>query len=162
MKGRRVMGLWGVVFIAAVLLVGCGESAKPDTQAMHQAYERGEQVGRRTTETEIARQVGIAHDRGYRNGLRQGRLQGREATWKEAELVFEELEEGSSEKEVGSSPEYESPEYSPYEEESEYESGPPTTENFGEGNGYVVECMDGTLSDSGGIQGACSHHGGVR
>ncbi len=35
------------------------------------------------------------------------------------------------------------------------------TENYGNGNGYTVVCADGTVSDSGGIQGACSHHGGV-
>jgi hypothetical protein len=29
-------------------------------------------------------------------------------------------------------------------------------------NGYVVTCMDGWISHSGGRQGACSHHGGVR
>jgi hypothetical protein len=29
------------------------------------------------------------------------------------------------------------------------------------GNGYPVVCNDGTVSTSGGIQGACSHHGGV-
>ncbi|MEA2167082.1 MAG: hypothetical protein QOF76_382 [Solirubrobacteraceae bacterium] len=29
------------------------------------------------------------------------------------------------------------------------------------GNGYPVVCADGSVSTSGGIQGACSHHGGV-
>jgi hypothetical protein len=29
------------------------------------------------------------------------------------------------------------------------------------GNGYTVVCADGEISHSGGIQGACSHHGGV-
>ncbi len=38
----------------------------------------------------------------------------------------------------------------------------PTTENFGHGNGSVGLCADGTLSDSIGQSGACSHHGGVR
>jgi hypothetical protein len=33
--------------------------------------------------------------------------------------------------------------------------------NYPNGNGYTVQCADGTYSDSGGIQGACSHHGGV-
>ena len=28
------------------------------------------------------------------------------------------------------------------------------------GSGYQVTCADGTISNSGGIQGACSHHGG--
>lgn len=35
------------------------------------------------------------------------------------------------------------------------------TQDYGSGNGYTVVCADGTVSDSGGIQGACSHHGGV-
>jgi hypothetical protein len=33
--------------------------------------------------------------------------------------------------------------------------------NYDNGNGYRVPCADGTYSHSGGIQGACSHHGGV-
>jgi hypothetical protein len=32
--------------------------------------------------------------------------------------------------------------------------------NFDNGNGYPVQCADGEWSDSGGIQGACSGHGG--
>lgn len=38
---------------------------------------------------------------------------------------------------------------------------PPTTEDFGNGSGSVGTCADGTLSDSIGRPGACSHHGGV-
>jgi hypothetical protein len=34
-------------------------------------------------------------------------------------------------------------------------------DNFDEGDGYPVQCADGQWSQSGGIQGACSHHGGV-
>jgi hypothetical protein len=34
--------------------------------------------------------------------------------------------------------------------------------NYDEGNGYRVQCADGMYSKSGGIQGACSGHGGVR
>lgn len=34
--------------------------------------------------------------------------------------------------------------------------------SFWSGNGYVVQCLDGEVSRSGGIQGACSYHGGVR
>lgn len=37
----------------------------------------------------------------------------------------------------------------------------PTTENFGSGRGSIGLCADGTLSDSIGRPGACSHHGGV-
>jgi hypothetical protein len=33
--------------------------------------------------------------------------------------------------------------------------------NYDNGNGSTVQCADGTYSQSGGIQGACSHHGGV-
>lgn len=33
---------------------------------------------------------------------------------------------------------------------------------FDQGNGYLVVCADGQISRSGGIQGACSSHGGVR
>jgi hypothetical protein len=33
--------------------------------------------------------------------------------------------------------------------------------SFYDGNGYMVECRDASYSMSGGIQGACSHHGGV-
>jgi hypothetical protein len=32
--------------------------------------------------------------------------------------------------------------------------------SFWNGNGYVIECQDGTYSLSGGIRGSCSHHGG--
>lgn len=34
--------------------------------------------------------------------------------------------------------------------------------NYDDGNGYTVQCADGSYSQSGGIQGACSGHGGVR
>lgn len=33
--------------------------------------------------------------------------------------------------------------------------------NYSNGNGSTVQCSDGSYSHSGGIQGACSHHGGV-
>lgn len=32
--------------------------------------------------------------------------------------------------------------------------------NFDDGQGSIVQCADGSYSHSGGIQGACSHHGG--
>jgi hypothetical protein len=34
--------------------------------------------------------------------------------------------------------------------------------NFDSGAGYIVQCADRTWSHSGGIQGACSYHGGER
>jgi hypothetical protein len=46
-------------------------------------------------------------------------------------------------------------------EDSGSSSSAPTTEDFGSGSGSVGVCADGTLSDSVGRQGACSHHGGV-
>lgn len=33
--------------------------------------------------------------------------------------------------------------------------------NYDNGNGTTVQCSDGSYSHSGGIRGACSHHGGV-
>jgi hypothetical protein len=39
--------------------------------------------------------------------------------------------------------------------------GGTTIPNYPNGHGYTVQCADGTYSQSGGIQGACSHHGGV-
>jgi hypothetical protein len=39
--------------------------------------------------------------------------------------------------------------------------GAPTTDDFGTGTGSIGLCNDGTLSDSIGRPGACSHHGGV-
>jgi len=36
------------------------------------------------------------------------------------------------------------------------------TNSPNQGNGYEVTCVDGSISYSGGIQGACSHHGGER
>jgi len=33
-------------------------------------------------------------------------------------------------------------------------------DNFPNGHGYVEECQDGMYSQSGGIRGSCSHHGG--
>jgi hypothetical protein len=38
----------------------------------------------------------------------------------------------------------------------------PCIDNFNQGRGYMVVCNDGMVSMSGGIQGACSSHTGVR
>lgn len=61
----------------------------------------------------------------------------------------------------------------PPEEEAEEETEPEASEggfcsthecipNYPNGRGYPVECSDGEWSKSGGIQGACSGHGGER
>ena len=34
--------------------------------------------------------------------------------------------------------------------------------NFDNGHGYILQCADGMWSHSGGLQGACSNHGGER
>jgi hypothetical protein len=50
------------------------------------------------------------------------------------------------------------------EDQPSDENGPtPANEipNYDNGNGYPVQCADGMWSQSGGIQGACSGHGGV-
>jgi hypothetical protein len=44
---------------------------------------------------------------------------------------------------------------------TDYAPDAPTTDDFGSGSGSVGQCADGTLSDSIGRPGACSHHGGV-
>jgi hypothetical protein len=50
---------------------------------------------------------------------------------------------------------------SPEDSSTGYAPDVPTTEDFGSGSGSVGFCRDGTLSDSIGRPGACSHHGGV-
>ena len=54
------------------------------------------------------------------------------------------------------------PEYTP-SDDYDYDYTPPGENilNYDNGRGYRVQCADGTYSQSGGIQGACSHHGGV-
>ena len=58
-----------------------------------------------------------------------------------------------------------SPDYS-YSDAPSYPSTPsypPASDripNYENGNGYPVQCADGKWSQSGGIQGSCSHHGG--
>lgn len=66
---------------------------------------------------------------------------------------------------------YDYPDGEDYGDYSDYDSysdgdygGTPPGENipnYDNGRGYRVQCNDGTYSQSGGIQGACSHHGGV-
>jgi hypothetical protein len=60
-----------------------------------------------------------------------------------------------------STPSYAAPEATPSVPDTS--STPPgeNIPNYDNGNGYRVQCADGTYSHSGGIQGACSHHGGV-
>lgn len=48
-----------------------------------------------------------------------------------------------------------------YDDDYSGYGGGGTTQDFGSGLGRVGLCRDGTLSDSIGRQGACSHHGGV-
>jgi hypothetical protein len=59
-----------------------------------------------------------------------------------------------------SDPSIDYPPATPSDPSTDY-PGAPTTEDFGSGSGSVGTCADGTLSDSIGRPGACSHHGGV-
>ena len=43
---------------------------------------------------------------------------------------------------------------------SEFCSYFPCIGNFWNGNGYVIQCSDGTFGKSGGKSGSCNHHGG--
>jgi hypothetical protein len=60
-----------------------------------------------------------------------------------------------------SDPSTDYPPATPSDPSTDYPPGSPTTEGFGSGSGSVGTCADGTLSDSIGRPGACSHHGGV-
>ena len=70
---------------------------------------------------------------------------------------------------TGSHPTSNAPPSSPPSTQAPAPSAPDTSStpaggnipNYENGNGYRVQCTDGTYSHSGGIQGACSHHGGV-
>ena len=68
---------------------------------------------------------------------------------------------GSSDE--ASPPSYSAPDASATPSAPDTSSTPPgeNIPNYDNGNGYRVQCADGTYSHSGGIQGACSHHGGV-
>jgi hypothetical protein len=57
-----------------------------------------------------------------------------------------------------------SPDYGSADDDSDSSSFCDTHDcipNYPNGNGSTVQCADGSYSHSGGIQGACSHHGGV-
>jgi hypothetical protein len=49
----------------------------------------------------------------------------------------------------------------PQESDDEFCDDHDCIPNYDEGNGERAMCADGTYSQSGGIQGACSHHGGL-
>jgi hypothetical protein len=54
-----------------------------------------------------------------------------------------------------------SPDAAPASPQPLYNPGGGNIPNYENGNGYRVQCNDGMYSHSGGIQGACSGHGGV-
>jgi hypothetical protein len=51
--------------------------------------------------------------------------------------------------------------YPGYDDGDDYTEPGENIPYYDEGDGYRVQCSDGTYSHSGGIQGACSHHGGI-
>jgi hypothetical protein len=63
---------------------------------------------------------------------------------------------------AGSEPDYstDEPDYY-YDDSDDYTAPGENIPNYENGRGYRVQCADGTYSHSGGIQGACSWHGGV-
>jgi hypothetical protein len=169
--------------LAVLGISACGESEESGVSKaeLHSAYNRGRKVGSNEavafTEKNEGKTEADAETRGFHRGVSQGerdgekrgerlgekkgRTEGESAAWNEAEAI------------INAAPSYEPPAkeeafepneepYEPYEPYEETYNGHPTTEEFGNGNGYIVECVDGTMSDSGGIQGACSHHGGER
>jgi hypothetical protein len=59
-------------------------------------------------------------------------------------------------------PDYEAPDYEPdYTSPDDYTPPGENIPNYDNGQGHRVQCADGTFSRSGGIQGACSYHGGL-
>lgn len=155
---------------AGLLVAGCGDSGASEKE-LDAAYAEGEAAGRVDARDDSEWEVEDAYNRGVEDGEEEAfdlvdELEAEEAR---EDLRFEEefdqeleVEEEELEAETQAELEEIESEYG-YGSEPSYEyGGQPTTEDFGSGNGYVVECQDGTLSDSGGIQGACSHHGGVR
>lgn len=157
---RRV--LLATIGSALVLVVagGCGGASK---QELREAYARGARTGREEGEARTTGRLQREWEAGYEEGLSDGEEEARGAVSDlEEELEFERDQQEEELGQLEAEEEELEGQYG-YEYEPSYEyEGQPTTEGFGEGNGYVVECEDGTLSDSGGIQGACSHHGGVR
>jgi hypothetical protein len=53
------------------------------------------------------------------------------------------------------------PDYTPPDDSADFCDTHDCIPNFDNGNGSIVQCSDGERSQSGGIQGACSQHGGV-
>lgn len=160
------MGLLGTGLVVG----GCGDSGASEKE-LDAAYAEGEAAGRAAARDDSEWEVEDAYGKGVEHGEAEAlelvdELEAEEAREElrfeeelDQELEFEEEElEAEAQAELE---EIESDYGYGYEPSYEY-GGQPTTEDFGSGNGYVVECQDGTLSDSGGIQGACSHHGGVR
>ncbi len=142
------------ITVLAVAAGGCGDSGA-SKEELHEAYARGVDAGRAEGEAQAAGELNDEREAGYEEGLNDGEEEAQSSIWNLEEEL--EADRNQQEEELGWLEEEEA------EGEYGYEyGGQPTTEDFGEGNGYVVECVDGTLSDSGGIQGACSHHGGVR
>ncbi len=159
MAGRMTAAL---CIALAVVVAGCGGASDEEVASVQKhAREAGQRAGE-------VRGEEAAHERFdyyaiYNKGFAAGYKKGQ----REAEESFEveESSYGSPAHEAAEiQEEEEEEELGRFEQEPEEEEGEnsyyPTTENFNEGNGSVVQCADGTYSHSGGIQGACSHHGG--
>lgn len=160
-RGLRLKRVFVALLAAAVIVAaGCGDTGA-SKQELHEPYARGVDAGREEGEARANADLHDEWEAGYEEGLSEGEEEARNAI---SDLEDElELEHIQQEEELGwlEAEEEELEDDYGYEPSHGY-GGQPTTEDFGSGNGYVVECEDGTLSDSGGIQGACSHHGGVR
>lgn len=153
---------------AGLLVSGCGDSGASEKE-LDGAYVEGGAAGRADARDDSEWEVEDAYNNGVEDGEAEAfdlvdefeEEEAREERRFEEELDQElEVEEEEFEAETQAELEEVESEYG-YRYEPSYEyGGQPTTEDFWSGNGYVVECQDGTLSDSGGIQGACSHHGG--
>jgi hypothetical protein len=63
---------------------------------------------------------------------------------------------------TGTSVSIEGPGSSDHSTDAQFCSSHHCIPNFPNGNGYIVQCVDGQWSHSGGLSGACSDHGGER
>lgn len=159
MRTRLALSLLAVTVVVGAA-GGCGDSGA-SKRKLHEAFARGVDAGRAEGEAGAAGKLSDERRAGYEEGLSDGEEEAR-ATISDLEGELEDEQLGQEEPEWLGAGEEPEGEYGYQYEPSYGYGGHPTTEDFGEGSGYVVECVDGTLSDSGGIQGACSHHGGVR
>jgi hypothetical protein len=149
--GRWEMRAWGavVVAIAAVALSGCATTAT-ETSPAAEATPTEETTTPTETESAPAPSPPAA----------SSTTPEKEA--EEVETPPPAEEEPEAEKGEACGGEVEGPGSDCHAEDEKFCSENSCIPNFPNGNGAVVECVDGEYSHSGGLSGACSDHGGEK